>query len=155
MIVFDHFSTGASNDLEQATEWARRMICKYGMSESLGPVSYGDEGGDVFLGRDFVSRKDYSEHKARQIDEEVERIMHSEYDHAKQLLLDNRAVLDRIATALLERETLENKDLELLLKGEALPPLPSPIEARLRPISTNKPTRIWTARVPRIRSSSQ
>ena len=66
-LVFNHFSTGASNDLEQATNWARRMVCKYGMSEKLGPVSFGDEGGDVFLGRDFVARKDYSEQTARDI----------------------------------------------------------------------------------------
>jgi cell division protease FtsH len=140
-IVFEHLSTGASNDLEQATEWARKMICKYGMSDALGPVSYGDEGGDVFLGRDFVARKDYSEHTARHIDEEVERILNAQYDEAKQLLLDNRDVLDRIAESLLERETLETKDLALLLKGEALPPLPSPIEAKADDKQPAKPER--------------
>ncbi|HET6303140.1 MAG TPA: ATP-dependent zinc metalloprotease FtsH, partial [Myxococcota bacterium] len=76
-IVFGHLSTGASDDLRKATDLARQMVCKYGMSEKLGPVSYGDEGQDVFLGRDFVMRKDYSEDKAREIDTEVERLLHS------------------------------------------------------------------------------
>ena len=122
-IVFDHFSTGASNDLQQATNWARRMVTEYGMSKELGPVSYAGDGGDVFLGRDFATRKDYSEQKAREIDEEVSGILGKKYDEAKQLLLDNRALLDGVAEALLERETLEGPQLQALLKGEPLPDL--------------------------------
>ena len=129
-IVFSHLSTGASNDLEQATNWARQMICKYGMSDRLGPVSYGDEGGDVFLGRDLMHRKDYSDEKAREIDDEIEQVLGRMYDQARTLLSDNRDTLDRIAEALLERETLENRELDLLLKGEPLPPLPPPAEAK-------------------------
>jgi cell division protease FtsH len=125
-IILDQFSTGAANDLQQATEWARRMVCKYGMSDKLGPVSYGDEGGDVFLGRDFFTHKDFSEKKAQEIDEEVSRILGEKYEEAKELILQNRGLLDRIAEALLERETLEGADLELLIKGEPLPPLPAP-----------------------------
>jgi cell division protease FtsH len=120
-LIFDHLSTGASNDLEQATGWAHRMICQYGMNDVIGPVSYGESGGDVFLGRDMVQRKDYSEKKAEQIDEEVSQLLHRLYDEAKQFLVDNRDVLDRIAEALLERETLETSDLARLLKGEPLP----------------------------------
>ena len=93
------------------------------MSDSLGPVSYGDTGGDVFLGRDMMSRKDYSEKKAEAIDDEITNILKGLYDEAKQLLADHREVLDRVAEALLERETLETKDLALLLKGEPLPPV--------------------------------
>jgi cell division protease FtsH len=126
-IVFHHFSTGASNDLQQATSWARKMVTEYGMSEGLGPVSYGDSGADVFLGRDLVSRKDYSEQKAREIDDEISGILSKKYDEARQLLVDHRDVLDRFAEALLERETLEGSQLQLLLKGEALPGLP-PVE---------------------------
>ncbi|MEM9173802.1 MAG: ATP-dependent zinc metalloprotease FtsH [Myxococcota bacterium] len=122
-IVFDHFSTGASNDLQQATNWARRMVTEYGMSKELGPVSYAGDGGDVFLGRDFATRKDYSEQKAREIDEEVSGILATKYDEAKQLLLDNRHLLDGVAEALLERETLEGPQLQALLKGEPLPDL--------------------------------
>jgi len=125
-LIFDHLSTGASNDLQQATDWARRMVCKYGMSEKLGPVAYGDESGDVFLGRDFVMHKDYSEQKAQEIDQEVSRILIDEYAQAKRLLLEHREKLDRIAEALLERETLERTDLDLLARGQPLPPLPSP-----------------------------
>jgi cell division protease FtsH len=125
-IVFGHFSTGAANDLQQGTELARRMVCKYGMSERLGPVSWGDEDHDVFLGRDFVMRKDYSEKKAEEIDVEVTRILRELYEAAKQLLLEQRASLDRIAEALLERETLEGSDLKLLVEGKPLPPLPAP-----------------------------
>ncbi|MEZ4218618.1 MAG: ATP-dependent zinc metalloprotease FtsH [Myxococcota bacterium] len=126
-IVFGHLSTGAANDLEQATTWARRMICEYGMSDRLGPVAYGDHGGDVFLGRDFVSRKDYSEAKAQQIDEEIETTLHDMYAQAREKLVDHRATLDAIAEALLERETLDTKDLEIIARGEPLPPLPSPV----------------------------
>jgi cell division protease FtsH len=123
-IVFGHFSTGASNDLQQATDWARRMVTEYGMSEELGPVSYGNSGSDVFLGRDLVSRKDYSEQKAREIDDEIAKILTRKYDEARQLLLDNRDLLDRVTAALLERETLEGAQLAILLRGETLPDLP-------------------------------
>ena len=122
-IVFDHFSTGASNDLQQATGLARRMVTEYGMSANLGPVSYAGDGGDVFLGRDFATRKDYSEQKAREIDEEVAEILAGKYDEAKQMLLDRRDLLDAVAEALLERETLEGPQLQMLLRGEPLPAL--------------------------------
>jgi cell division protease FtsH len=125
-LVFNQFTTGASNDLQQATEMARRMVCKYGMSNRLGPVSYGDEDHDVFLGRDFVSRKDYSEKKAQEIDEEVSDILSQRYQAARQTLVDRRELLDRIAEALLERETLTGEDLARLQAGETLPALPVP-----------------------------
>ncbi len=127
-IVFHHFSTGASNDIQQATSWARKMVTEYGMSKGLGPVTYGDSGADVFLGRDLVSRKDYSEQKAREIDEAVTEILNEKYDEARQLLTDHRETLDRVAEALLERETLERSQLAILLRGEALPEL-GPVEA--------------------------
>jgi cell division protease FtsH len=125
-LIFEHLSTGASDDLKKATDLARQMICHYGMSERLGPVSYGDDGQDVFLGRDFVSRKDYSEKKSQEIDEEVEKLLHQLYGEARALLEENREVLDRMATALLERETLEAVDLERIMAGEPLAPLPAP-----------------------------
>jgi cell division protease FtsH len=123
-LVFDQFSTGAENDLRQATDMARRMVCKYGMSDRIGPVCFGDEDHDVFLGRDFMSRKDFSEKKAEEIDEEVSRMLRGLYDDAKKLLGDNRETLDRITEALLERETLDSKDLKALLAGEPLPARP-------------------------------
>ncbi len=128
-LVFNHLSTGAANDLKQATELARSMVCKYGMSEKLGPVALEDEGHDVFLGRDYVARKDYSEQKAREIDDEISHILKENYESARELLAQNRVVLDRIAAALLERETLETEDLRRLVAGESLAPLPM-LEAR-------------------------
>ena len=122
-LVFGHLSTGAANDLEQATSWGRRMITEYGMSTKLGPVSYADSGGDVFLGRDLMARKDYSEDKAKQIDEEVSEILASMYAEAREILTTNRTKLEGIAEALLERETLETTDLLQLMKGGPLPPM--------------------------------
>jgi len=129
-LVFGHFSTGAANDIKQATEHARRMVCSYGMSDRVGPMSLADNDSDVFLGRDFVTRKDYSEKKMQEVDEEVSRILRTLYDDAKQLLAENRPVLDRIADALLERETLDTSELKLLIEGRTLPPLPTPVAVR-------------------------
>ena len=126
-LVFGQFSTGAANDLKQATELARRMVCSYGMSERIGPVSFVDDDHDVFLGRDFVQRKDYSEKKAQEIDEEVSELLRGLYAQARQLLADHRDTLDCISTALLERETLEADELKLILEGKPLPALPHPI----------------------------
>jgi cell division protease FtsH len=126
-MVFDHLSTGAANDIQQATRLAREMVCKYGMSSTIGPVSYDDEGAEVVLGRDFTTHKNYSEKTAEEIDAEVARMLTELYDAAKQLLLENRDALDHIADALLERETLEGADLKRIMAGEPLDPLPSPI----------------------------
>ena len=125
-LIFGHLSTGAANDLKQATEHARLMVCQYGMSEALGPISLGDEGGDVFLGRDFVHRKEYSEQRALEIDAEISKILRECYDAALRLLMENREVLDRVGRSLLERETLEGFELRLLIEGKELLPLPEP-----------------------------
>jgi cell division protease FtsH len=123
-LVFQRFTTGAANDLKQATELARRMVCSYGMSDKIGPVSFADDDHDVFLGRDFVQRRDYSQRKAQEIDEEVSGVLSDQYDCAKRLLEEHRATLDRISEALLERETLDTEELRLLVEGQPLPPLP-------------------------------
>ena len=122
-LVLDYLSTGASNDLKQATEMARNMVSLYGMNDRIGPVSFGDGDHDVFLGHDLVQRPSYSGHTARLIDEEVMAMLTSLYDEAYQLLSDNRATLDRIAEALLERETLDTGELDLLLQSKPLPPM--------------------------------
>jgi cell division protease FtsH len=140
-LVFGHLSTGAANDLLQSTRMAREMICRFGMSEAIGPVSFDDDSGDVFLGRDFVARKNYSEKTAEQIDGEVKRTLSELYDEAKALLAENRAILDRIAEALLERETLETVDLKRLLEGQVLPPLPPPPAVHAGP-SEARPVRV-------------
>jgi len=126
-LVFSRFTTGAANDLKQATDMARSMVCSYGMSERIGPVSFAEDDHDVFLGRDFMQQKAYSSRKAMEIDEEITRILTTEYDAAMKLLEDNRSTLDRISEALLERETLDAAELKLLVEGKPLPPLPTPV----------------------------
>ena len=102
------------------------MICSYGMSDRLGPVSLSDDDHDVFLGRDLMSHKSYSEKKAQEIDDEITEVLKTLYDEAYQMLQENRDVLERITLSLLERETLETKELALLLAGEELPPVVPP-----------------------------
>jgi cell division protease FtsH len=126
-LVFDHFSTGASNDLTQATKIARDMVCSYGMSEKLGPMSLDDDHATVFIGREFGAPSKHSPDMARQIDDEMSRILVERYARAKQILIDHRDALERVAQALLERETLEESDLRLLLEGRPLPLLPDPL----------------------------
>jgi cell division protease FtsH len=125
-LVFEHFSSGAANDLEKATKIARDMVCSYGMSEKLGPVTLSDDHNPVFIGREFGAAPKHSPEKARQIDDEVYLILTERYARAKQMLIERREVLDKIAHALLERETLEENDLKLLLEGRELPSLPEP-----------------------------
>jgi cell division protease FtsH len=125
-LIFGHLSTGASNDLEQATNWARRMVTEFGMNSKLGPVSYADSSGDVFLGRDMMARKDYSEEMAKQIDEEVSSTLSRMYTEAREILTTHRDKLEAIAEALLERETLETSDLTQLINGHDLPEMATP-----------------------------
>jgi cell division protease FtsH len=125
VIVFNHLTTGASNDLERATSLARKMVCELGMSEDLGPLTFGKKEEMVFLGREIASHKDYSEQTAIAIDGEVRKIAEQSYARATQLLTDNRDKLDLLANTLLERESLDGQDMDRLLRGETLPPLPN------------------------------
>jgi cell division protease FtsH len=117
-LVFAHFSTGAAGDLETATKRAHRMVCRYGMSELIGPVCLeASGGGEVFLGRDWMSHRSYGEKKAAEIDNEVSRMLRDLYADAMRRLREHRVLLDRIAEALLDRETLDSGDLALLMAG--------------------------------------
>ncbi|HEY8205941.1 MAG TPA: ATP-dependent zinc metalloprotease FtsH [Myxococcaceae bacterium] len=116
-LTFGEMSSGAAQDIEHATQLARAMVCRWGMSEKLGPLAFGNREGEVFLGRDFATRPDYSEDVARQIDAEVRQIVMDSYDRAKKLLQDNGEILKRIAEALLEYETLEAEDVNVLVQG--------------------------------------
>jgi len=138
-VVFNHFSTGASNDLEVATKLARDMVCSYGMSERVGPVSLSDDHNPVFIGREFGAAPKYSPEKAREIDLEVHDILSERYARAKQILIDRRTALDAIAHALLERETLEESDLRLLIDGRELPALPEPQRGPTPARATSEP----------------
>jgi cell division protease FtsH len=119
-IMFEELSAGASNDIERATQLARAMVCRWGMSEKLGPLTFGQQEAEVFLGRDFGSRPDYSEATAKDIDGEVRRIVTDCYERAKKLLTENKETLLRIADALVEYETLEAEELNLLIQGGSM-----------------------------------
>ena len=121
-IFFGKLTTGASNDIKQLTTIARAMVCEYGMSR-MGPLSYGSEEGSIFLGRDYNQRsQDYSEQTAREIDQEVRRIIDEQYVIVRKLLEDKRDRLEAIAKHLLERETLDAEELKAIFEGREIPP---------------------------------
>jgi len=119
-LVLDEISTGAENDIERATELARKMVCEWGMSEEIGPVSFGAKDQEVFLGREMAHHKDYSEQTAVTIDSEIRKIVTGQYKQVVDLLTKNRASLDRLSDALLEHETLDAKDVDLLIEGKPI-----------------------------------
>ncbi len=121
-VVFGEITTGAQDDIKRATRLARSMICELGMSDKLGPVAYGENEENVFLGREFASRReDYSESTAKQIDEEMRRIVDDQYKVAQDVINEHRAQLDRLAEALLERETLDSAEIKASVEGLELP----------------------------------
>jgi len=122
-IFLGHITTGAGNDIERATEIARNMVCEWGMSE-LGPLAYGKKDEAIFLGREITQHRDYSEDTAIQIDKEVKRIVNGGYENAKRLLSNNRATLERIAQALLDREVIDANEVKMLMEGKTLPEKP-------------------------------
>ncbi len=115
-IVMGHLTTGAANDIERATEWARKMVCQWGMSERLGPMTFGKKEEQIFLGRDFTQLQDYSEQTAVEIDNEVRRIVTECYEKAKHLLTVNLDTLHRLAEALLEREVLDGAEIDAIVR---------------------------------------
>jgi len=122
-LVFDQLTTGAGNDLERATDLARRMVCEWGMSDKMGPLTFGKKQEEIFLGREISQHRDYSEQTAQTIDAEVKRIVIEAEDKAMKLLKENIEKLKRIAAALLEREILDGHELDKLIDGEELPAL--------------------------------
>ncbi|MFQ3567484.1 MAG: ATP-dependent zinc metalloprotease FtsH [Aggregatilineales bacterium] len=124
-IVFNQFTTGASSDLQQATQRARMMVTQFGMSETLGPRAFGGGSGSLFLGRDLYEQRDYSEQAAEEIDNEVKRILQTAYQRAKATLIEHRDKLDRLAQVLIEQETLDRPHFEQLMSGEPLNTAPA------------------------------
>ena len=118
-------STGAGNDIERATDMARKMVCEWGMSE-LGPLTFGKKEEQIFLGREIAQHRDYSEDTAIKIDQEVRKLVSNGYSTARELLSENRDTLEKIARALIEREVLDANEIKLLVEGKELPPLPPP-----------------------------
>lgn len=119
-IVFDEISTGASNDIERATDLARSMITRYGFSEKLGPIVYGHDNSEVFLGRDYSQGRNYSENVAAEIDGEIRELIDTSYENAKQILLSHRDQLDKVAHYLMEHEKIDGDDFIKLMNGEPL-----------------------------------
>lgn len=119
-IVLNELSTGAGNDIERATELSRKMVCEWGMSEKLGPVTFGKKSEEIFLGREIAQHRDYSESTAILIDQEVKRIVQKASDRAEALLKENIDTLHRLAEALLEREILDGEDIDRVIQGKPL-----------------------------------
>ena len=119
-IVLDEISTGASNDIERATDLARSMITRYGFSEKLGPIVYGHDNSEVFLGRDYSQGRNYSENVAAEIDGEIRELIDTSYENAKQILLSHRDQLDKVAHYLMEHEKIDGDDFTKLMNGEPL-----------------------------------
>ena len=136
-LVFDEYSAGAEDDLKRATQLARRMVTHWGMSDRLGPVAYRTSEEHPFLGKEFHEQREFSEHTAQLIDEEVSKILHTAADRARKLLEENRDKLDRMAEELCEREILDEKEIEEIVgpsanragsNGRAAPLHKTPVE---------------------------
>jgi cell division protease FtsH len=115
-LVLNHMTTGAGNDIEKATDLAHRMVCEWGMSEKLGPMTFGKKEEEIFLGRDFTQKVDYSENTAIEIDAEVRRIIQESYDRAKELLKTNLHLLHKVAERLLEKEVLDGSEIDAIVR---------------------------------------
>lgn len=125
-LIFNEYTTGASNDIDRATSMARKMVCEFGMSEKLGPISYGQKQEEIFLGREISQHRDYSESTQILIDDEIKKIVQSGMDKAEKILNENIDKLHIMSDALLEREILDSVEVDMIMKGEELPPFQKP-----------------------------
>ncbi|MEO8666689.1 MAG: ATP-dependent zinc metalloprotease FtsH [Ignavibacteria bacterium] len=121
-MIFNEYTTGASNDIERATGMARKMVCEFGMSEKLGPIAYGQKQEEIFLGREINQHKDYSESTQIMIDDEIKKIIQAGMDKAERLLGENADKLHKMSSALLEREILDSVEIDMIMRGEELLP---------------------------------
>ena len=122
-IIFNHFTTGAGNDIEKATGIARKMVCEWGMSDKLGPLSYGAKREEIFLGREIQNHRDYSERTAIDIDEEIRKLVNEAMVRAEKILTENIELLHKLSKELLEREILDSHEIDAIIRGESLPPI--------------------------------
>ncbi|MCC6864972.1 MAG: ATP-dependent zinc metalloprotease FtsH [Ignavibacteria bacterium] len=121
-IVFNQLTTGAGNDIERATALARKMVCEWGMSEKLGPLTFGKKEEEIFLGREIAQHRDYSEETAELIDSEVKGIVNRGMERAETILRNNIEILHKLSAALLDREILDSEEIDKVMRGETLPP---------------------------------
>src|SRR5690606_31286068 len=143
-IMLGQITTGAGNDLERATEMARAMVCEWGMSDAMGPLTFGKKEEQIFLGREIAQRSDYSEDTALRIDQEVKRIVTENYERALRILQENRQGLQNLADALLAREVLDAEQVKRIVSGLPLDEPPTPPVEPPRAVSddrTRKETR--------------
>jgi cell division protease FtsH len=119
-LFLNTMTTGAGNDIEQASDLSRKMVCEFGMS-SLGPITFGKKEEQIFLGREISQHRDFSEETAMKIDGEVRRFVDDGYNSARSILEGNRPILEKIAQALLVREVIDGNDIQLLIEGKELP----------------------------------
>jgi cell division protease FtsH len=141
-IVFNQFTTGAGNDIERATALARKMVCEWGMSSKLGPLTYGAKEEEIFLGREITRHKNYSEKIAVEIDDEIKVIVNSCMIRAENVLNEKLDILHRLAAVLLEREILDGEEIDKIIHGEDLPPVNSKQQSEIsKPYSVDLSSR--------------
>jgi cell division protease FtsH len=145
LITFSEVTTGPHNDLEKATQLARAMVTQYGMSEKLGPRTFGHKEELVFLGREISQQRDYSDKVAEEIDAEIRRLIHDSDQLAQRILNENKETLHRLSIALMKKETLEAEELQALLRGEI------PIEVEPQPAPALQPQPAHQAPVPQAK----
>ena len=124
-LIFKNITTGAGNDLERATDLARKMVCEWGMSESLGPLTFGKKNEEIFLGREIATHRDFSEQVAEQIDREIKRLVTENYERTKWLLTEHMHILKALAEALLEKEVLDAPDIDKIVQQGLPQPTPA------------------------------
>jgi cell division protease FtsH len=125
LLIFGNYTTGAAQDIKQATQIARSMVCRLGMSERIGPVAVGDQSQEVFIGREWISNRDHSEETSRVVDAEIKRLVEAGMRRAEEILRAHVDALHNVAGALLARETINGGELKLLMDGQSLPPPPA------------------------------
>src|SRR6476659_8594825 len=142
-IVFHDPTTGASNDIEKATSIARKMVTEYGMTMDVGPVKLGSSSGEVFMGRDMGHGREFSERVAERVDVQVRDLIEQAHNEAYEVINANRAVLDKLALELLEKETLDHLELAEIFKDvKRLPPRPQWLSSEQRPVSHQPPVEV-------------
>src|SRR5438094_235717 len=142
----EKITTGAGQGNQQATQMARRMVTQFGMSDVVGPIAVGDRESEIFLGREVVQRREISDRTAEIVDTELKRILSEAYERARTIIAEHRAVLDRLASALLERETLDRDEVEMVVAGKPLPPqVPPPAPVTPHPTPEGAQTKEKTA----------
>jgi cell division protease FtsH len=135
-LIFDEVTTGAQDDLSKATQIAHKMVCEYGMSDRLGPITYRKKSEELFLGRELGEGQNYSDQTAQVIDEEVKRLIADSQERVKKILVENRSALETLAKTLVEKEVLNGEEITALVEGRPLPTPPSTPEAGSPPRAT-------------------